>query len=305
MERTDVMIALKLNILDLLYTPKESIRIYDIGILTFILLVLTPAVVKKINKKYKNTDFYKFYIFSFFTGIVCCIMTLKLFPFEKMPSILKMIQFTFRLLEFSTFFFSFVVAVNIGIFIKNIKYKDIIFTTIILMVLSCLYLIHLPYTDNLNEEKLIPSVPITSSTKRVHAGCASFEYLPSKAFEKRSYIETRSKEAIVISGIAQIQNEEKNGSKMNFDINYVLEETEIELPYIYYLGYNVILKQGGKTQKLKTFETENGFVGIKVPILEEGRIEVEYTGTYIMKISSFISLIGVCILIIKQYKMNA
>lgn len=76
----------------------------------------------------------------------------------------------------------------------------------------------------------------------------------------------------------------------------------IELPYIYYLGYDVTLKTVNQKVKLKTFETEKGFVGVKLPILEEGTVEVKYTGTWLMNISSFVSLIGVCIFIGKVLK---
>ena len=84
---------------------------------------------------------------------------------------------------------------------------------------------------------------------------------------------------------------------MTFDVKYVLEESEIELPYIYYTGYSVTLENNGKKVKLEAYETDKGFVGIKVPVLEQGKVEVKYTGTIIMKISSFISVVGVCILI--------
>lgn len=84
---------------------------------------------------------------------------------------------------------------------------------------------------------------------------------------------------------------------MMFDIKYVLEESQIELPYIYYTGYNVTLEVNGEKKNLETFETEKGFVGIKLPILEEGKIKVEYTGTTIMNLSGFVCLIGICVFI--------
>ena len=71
----------------------------------------------------------------------------------------------------------------------------------------------------------------------------------------------------------------------------------IELPYIYYLGYDVTLKTKSGKIKLETFETENGFIGIKLPVVEEGKVEVKYTGTGLMNVTNFISVIGVCILI--------
>ena len=81
----------------------------------------------------------------------------------------------------------------------------------------------------------------------------------------------------------------------------------IELPYIYYLGYDVTLKTANEKIKLETFETNNGFIGIKLPILEEGKVGVKYTGTWLMNIANFMSVIGVCILIgmlLKNYKFK-
>lgn len=123
--------------------------------------------------------------------------------------------------------------------------------------------------------------------------------MPCKAFENRKYIEQRSDDVIVINGTANIENKQKNGTKLSCDISNVTEETEIELPYIYYLGYNVKLENKGKKKTLKTFETENGFVGVRVSNVEKETLKVKYTGTPIMYISRFISVIGVGLVICK------
>lgn len=299
MERTDVLIALKLNFLEIFTTPKENIRTYEIGLLSVILLVLSPIVIKKMRQKCKNTDFYRFYIFSLIAGLVSIIMTLKVFPFERLPSILKMLQFSFRMLEFSSFFFAFVVAVNIGVLLKKVKYKDISIITIVLMLLTCMFIPHLHYKENIDEKPLIETVPVTEKTGRVHAGCASFEYLPSKAFENRKYIEERPNKVLVLNGNATITNEQKENTNLACKVTNVTEETNIELPYIYYLGYEVTLEQNEKTTKLKTYETENGFIGVTIPIIEEGTIKVKYEGTTLMKISAIISILGLILLFIK------
>ena len=298
MERTDVLVAFKLNFSDLFITESNNIMIYEIGLISVIGLILTPFVIKKIKIKYKNTDYYRFYIFSLITGIICCVMTLNIFPFEHLPSILKMLQFSFRLLEFSSFFFAFIVAVNLNILIKNIKYKDIIIITVLLMILSTLFISHLKYKDNIDENKLIPAIPVTQNTGRVHAGCASFEYLPSKAFENRNYIETRNNEIIILKGNAKIDKQEKDNTNLNCKLSNIIEETNLELPYIYYLGYEVTLEYNGNIEKLKTYETENGFVGISVPVLENGKLSVHYEGTTLMKTSFLISILGLIFLII-------
>lgn len=303
MERTDVLIAFKLSFLELFITPKTNIMTYEIGLLSVVLLVLSPIVIKKVKQKCKNTDFYRFYIFSLILGVVSIIMTLKIFPFEKLPSILKMLQFSFRMLEFSSFFFAFVASVNIGVLLKKVKYKDIIVITIVLALLTCTFIPHLQFKDNIDENRLIETVPVTAQTGRVHAGCASFEYLPSKAFENRAYIETRTDEVIVLKGSAQITNQTKENTNLICTISNVVEETNIEFPYIYYLGYNVILEQNGEITKLETYETENGFLGTTIPILENGAIKVCYKGTILMKVFAVISLLSTIVLlgyIIKQ-----
>jgi len=293
MERTEVLVAYKLDFYRLFFTKNTDYMIYEIGIITLLGLVLTPLAIKKI----KQEKYCKLYLFMLISGIVSCIMTLKIFPFEHLPSILKMLQFTFRLLEFSSFFFSVVAAINIGVLSKKFEIKEVVILLIVIMILTISFSSHLRKLENYDEQRLIDTVPVTENTGRVHAGCASFEYLPTKAFDNRNYIETRSQDAIVTNGTAQIENEEKEGSNMTFDIKYVLEESEIELPYIYYIGYEVTLEYNGQKIKLEKYETEKGFVGIKVPILEEGKIEVEYTGAAIMKLSGFISIIGICVLI--------
>lgn len=293
MERTEVLIAYKLDFYRLFFTKSTDYMIYEIGIITLLGLILTPLAIKKI----KQEKYYKLYLFMLISGIVCSIMTLKIFPFEHLPRMLKMLQFTFRLLEFTSFFFAAVTAINIGVLSKRFEIKEVMILLLVIMILTIPFKTHLRTLENYDEQRLIDTVPVTENTGRVHAGCASFEYLPSKAFENRAYIETRNQDAIVILGNAQIENQVKEGSNMTFDVKYVLEESQIELPYIYYIGYNVTLETNGEKTKLETFETEKGFVGIKVPIVEEGKIEVEYTGTTIMNLSGFISVIGVCVFI--------
>lgn len=293
MERTEVLVAYKLDFYRLFFTKSNDYMIYDIGLVVLIGLVLTPFAVKKV----KETKYYKLYLFMLISGVICAVMTLKIFPFEYLPKTLKMIQFSFRLLEFTSFFFAFIAAINIGIVSKKFELKEVFIVLAVTMLLTCPYTSYVRTLQNFDESILWPSVPVTEQTGRVHAGCASFEYLPCKAFENRKYIEDRSNQAIILSGTAQIENEQKNGSQMSFDINYVLEETQIELPYIYYLGYNVTLTVDEKIQKLKTFETDNGFVGVQVPILENGKIDVKYTGTAIMNFSKLISIAGVCFII--------
>ena len=83
---------------------------------------------------------------------------------------------------------------------------------------------------------------------------------------------------------------------MTFDIIDASKNSVLELPYIFYPGYNVTLKQDNEITNLYTEESENGFLKVTLPEdIKKGTITIKYTGTTIEKISytiSAFSLIG-------------
>ena len=193
MERTEALIYLKVDAIDLINSGNDNMN-FEIGLISIIGLVLTILAHKKVEKNSK-----KMYWFSLITGTVCVIISLRFFPFEKLPAILKMLQFTFRLLEFSSFFFAVIAGINYSLAIKNFKLRDVL----ILGTISFLLVIPMYSKINFNkqkeEEELWKTVKVDNTTGRVHAGCASFEYLPSKAFEHLDYIKTRENRVYVLA----------------------------------------------------------------------------------------------------------
>lgn len=292
MEREEVLIFYKAKFSQLFITSSEQTMIYAIGLLSVIGLVLTPIAYKKVPEEYKKT-----YMFFLITGIVLIGMTLKIFPFEKLPQALTILQFTFRLFTFTSFFFAFVVATNFAILIKNFKTLDIV----VLLTISILLLV--PYKSKLdfnlqeNEERLINGVRVTENTGRVHAGMASMEYLPTKAFKNLKYIANRKDEVIVLDNDeAVISDYTKQASNMNCKISNINKETTIELPYIYYLGYRVY----ANGQEIKYTESDNGF--IQINIAKDSQIKVKYLGTNEMLISYAVSIISFATIIVLNHK---
>lgn len=292
MEREEVLIFYKAKFSQLFITSSEQTMIYAIGLLSVIGLVLTPIAYKKIPEEYKKT-----YMFFLITGVILIGMTLSIFPFEKLPQALTMLQFTFRLFTFTSFFFAFVVATNFAILIKNFKTLDIV----VLLTISILLLV--PYKSKLdfnlkdNEERLINGVRITENTGRVHAGMASMEYLPTKAFKNLKYIANRKDEVIVLDNDeAVISDYTKQASNMNCKISNINKETTIELPYIYYLGYRVY----ANGQEITYTESDNGF--IQINIAKDSQIKVKYLGTNEMLISYAISIISFATIIVLNHK---
>ena len=296
MERTEELIRNKVDFIDLLYTGQDEMS-FEIGLVTIIGVVLTLLTYKKIGKEYKTI-----YWFSLITGMACIILSLRIFPFEKMPAILKMIQFTFRFLEFSSFFLAWVAAINYALTIKNFRMRDVFVLTLIATLLIVPLKKNYDTEKEWTEDKLWPAVSVNENTGRVHAGCATFEYLPSKAFANLDYIKQRENTAIVISGKATIENEEKQGTNMQFAITETEETATIELPYIYYLGYKVTLQaEDGSTKELPTFESDNGFVAFEIAESEKGQVTANYTGTTLMQITYIVSgvtLLGIVIVLL-------
>lgn len=300
MQRLDVLKYYKTEFYQLFITMRDQTMIYAIGFVNVIGLVLTPIAYKKIPKEYKKT-----YIVFLIMGLLLTLATLTIFPFEKLPKILTMLQFTFRLYEFTSFLFAFVVAINYVTIIKNFNIRDILVLTFIAVTMLVPYLDKIDFNSKYDENNYITPVRVSNTTGRVHSGMASMEYLPSKAFENLNYLINREDEPIIIenSGESKIEmrNCNKTGSNMTFEIYHAGEETTIELPYIYYIGYRIYVNR----QEIKYEESEKGFIQIKLNEKNDESksndydIEVKYTGTnamisaFIVSCISFLVLVGI------------
>lgn len=296
MEREEVLKYYKIDFYQLFFTRKEQIMIYAIGLVSVIGLVLTPVAYKKISKDYK-----KLYTTFLIFGLILTFMTLTIFPFEKLPKILTMIQFTFRLFEFTSFFFAFVVAINYETIIKDFKLKDILILSAIAMLLLIPYLNKLDYDLRYSEDKLINGVRVTKNTGRVHAGMASMEYLPSKAFNNLDYLINREDSIIVLDNEnVKINEYTKNKTNIECTVSNIDKKTSIELPYIYYLGYRIYVN--GK--EISYTESEKGFIQVSIETSmcenKTAKIRVRYLGTNEMIIALMFSIIAIIILIIIQ-----
>lgn len=286
MVRENVLVKLKVSLIELIWL-KDDRMAYFLAIPLLLGIMLTINIVKK--KKIEDLQSYFFFLI---TGIICVILTMDFIPFEKFPSFMKMMQFSFRLLEFSSFFLSVIAAINIGLFFKEFTFAKMLIIVLVIMDLIIPINKNIDYQNEyISENDLIQGIRVTSSTGRVHAGCASFEYLPSKAFNNRKYIEDREDVPIAYNN-QTISNYEKNGLTMKFD----MEGTgEVELPYIYYIGYCVRVNGA----KVKTKESDNGFIKINVTE-EKSSVTVDYEGSTLMKISLIISIISLLGILVKK-----
>lgn len=301
MERGDVLVNNKLSFYQLFYTSNNDTLVFEIGLITIIGLLLTPIVIDKkvLERKQQNT-----YYFFCVSGIIACLITLKFFPFEKLPDFIKMLQFPWRMLEIAVFFFSIVTGFNFSLLIKNFGWKDVGVIIAINVILTGVSIIPKLEYKNFDISQYIPALPLTSNTGRVHGGMASLEYMPTKAFKNRSYIETRDQKVHVITGEANIKEEKKQNTTLYFKLN-TKKGTKLELPYLFYPGYTVLIKEDSNNYYPPLFETENGMIGVQIDKdIENAEVFVKFTGTRVMMISYILTAIGLILTIIYFKKIK-
>ncbi len=76
---------------------------------------------------------------------------------------------------------------------------------------------------------------------------------------------------------------------MEFMVEETKEETMLELPYIYYLGYNIEIN--GKQVEYR--ESDMGFIMIDIPQGDKAIVKVKYEGTKLSKITFIVSTISI------------
>jgi len=264
------------------------------GIPIGICFLISLCIIKKMPQKIKDI-----WIGCACLGIVALFMCTKYFPWLIMPDILYTIQFPWRLTGIAAFFLSISAGIGITYFIENCRkewIKSGMYISIIAIIIMHAILYANTYhwnssdADRLYEQKILNH----QFDKDTYL---NWDYLPIKAYNKHSL--SRNNKIDVLEGTSKISKEEKNGLEMKFTIKDGTKDDTIELPYLFYLGYEIELKTNEKSWKLEAYESKNGFIQISLPEdITEGEAVVQYKGTVIEKIGYGISFIGVIAFVI-------
>ena len=259
---------------------------FALGLQILIPIIFTPVIYKKIdiNKR-------KIYILTLVTGLLVLFATTNIFPWKYMPSIFAYIQFPYRFLFIAIFLLSIISAINIEKLFEELKFKDVFIITLLILI-YIEPLINVAQMDYFyNENKYTELDYVYENTENTDC-CAYFEYLPAKV--KIPYLANRSQDAIILSGETHIIEQEKENDRMTIKIEDTTKDTQIEIPYVYYVGYTATLNG----RKLQINESENGFVSVIVEQGMNGEIQIKYTGTIIQKITMTISIFTVIMFIV-------
>jgi len=223
-----------------------------------------------------------------FLGLTAILMTTVAFPWNIMPPVFSFIQFPWRLLLLASFFLSLTCAYIVKAVYENLKLKDLL-PLFLLILLSVSPILMLTDNDGKKNDAVYTRISILSQEAEYSPDCAFFEYLPVKAYQHLPYLTAREDKVLVTGGRARLSEEWKNGTALSFQIE-ASSAAEIELPYIYYLGWDITLQTATGSLDLEPFESPYGFLSTAVPAGVKGQVSVKFQGTWLTRLACLISL---------------
>ena len=206
------------------------------------------------------------------------------------------------MIGFFVFFISFVCGINLYYILKQITKKDVLrlVVTFIFVAVSIIYTIGVMsqfYAEN-KEKDIKYEISIIENKKISHKQI-NRDYMPLKAlYLQNDYVKDREDKTYILEGNVYILEENKENLKDELKIENAKENTLLEFPYYYYVGYQIKLESQDKIQNITAIESENGYLACIIPEdVDEGKITVEYVGTTITYASYIISTISLILFI--------
>jgi uncharacterized membrane protein len=268
---------------------------FNLGLQFLIPLVFLPWVWKQILK---NKNLFLFHLL----GLGSVLVMTKAFPWTVMPGIFAFIQFPWRFLALAVFFFSLACASLIALASEKLEAK-----TIVLVVLAVFLYISPVLTYAVNDPKISDQnfrrLDRIVEESAYSQGSAFFEYMPVKAKADIPYLAKRENKALIIKGGGEISKEVKKGTNLSFEVQTSVP-TLIELPYLYYLGWEAVLEpeQGQGKYKLKVLESAKGFAALELPAQVKGTVSVKFQGTLLTRLAYLVSLLSLPVFLLARVK---
>lgn len=276
--------------------PSEefSLITYYLNILGVILAGLAIIFNKRLIKDHKEKNFFKFLVAV--TLIILFLMS-KLCPWIILPKLMVMIQFAWRLETVLVL----VLSILAGLALREFVSKEAKIIMLIIILIFNGYTVYKAYNFDMIKEMDINNIDISFRGMGWER-----EYLPIATQENLKYFIHKKQEISVKEGEADISIPENSTPNLKALIENCTTETTIELPRIYYLGYDAeIINEDGDKVELELYMNDKGFIETKIN--SNGTLILKYTGTTANKVANIISivtLVGIGIYISIQYNKN-
>ena len=247
-------------------------------------LILLRVFIRDKNKLLRIADICTIY------GFILIIATCKIFPWGRFPfTLLNVIQFPWRLAEFTTIFWAFSGAIYVSI-LANTHLKRI--KTSIFIILASIVLIGINSYNYRNFYTFDTMSPTPSRENCYHIG--NFEYVPLNYVLNTEYFMDKiaeRKEGIVTQNI---ETETSNYSHIKSNIKFEIDTKNIQdsliVPLFYYKGYQATFNE----KEIPITQSKTG--QLQLAVEGKGLISVDFPGTLIQKYSFYITLFSFCLL---------
>lgn len=263
-------------------------EIGGLGISITIVLLFRLLLKRKSSKLTKIGDFY------LIIGIICFFIISPLYPWNTFPfNIIGFVQFSFRFYTPATFVLCIAAAIYLHEVFKNdeLRYKrglSFISLIIALLIINSGRI----FSNEFKATKVIE--PVYEN----HYHLMGADYMPSIMPSAYDFIKNRSNDSIRITyGENKIQNFKRENRILSFELTKK-NETKLEVPLTYYKGYEAKLN----AKKIDLEQSKYGLVEVKTN--DNGLVEIFYEGTFIQKISPYISLISFFALILYIFRKS-
>lgn len=220
-------------------------------------------------------------------GLVYFILTFNIFNWNTYPlKAINFIQFSWRLFQFCTFFFSIAGGYYLAIIATKSRKKVLIGMTLVVLISLQLF----TQSNSYKSIKSYSRFPTTSMAVvdihgyfRGYREYFSVNYNDDYTTKKGNSIDTESE--------AKLSNIIRKDGYISLDIE-TINNNIVEFPLTFYKGYNATLNN----ENIKVEESKYGLA--EVPIDRSGKLVIQFTGTTIQRYSIYITLISCLLLII-------
>lgn len=260
-----------------------SIKQYQ-NLLAVALAVLMIVKRKSIIKDDAEKKFYKMlWIF-----VVLALFMMTACPWEIMPKFMLMLQFAWRIETMLIF----ALSILAGLALRNLNTRKAKAICLGIIVIFNMFTISYSYMPEMFIDYDINNVDMS------YYGMGwEKEYLPVRTTKNLDYFYNRGNEVIIRRGNAEIEKINDNTPDLDFKVTNNNESIVVELPRIYYIGYNIsFTDENNETKELQFYMNENGFIDTRV--IGNGIVKVTYTGSAIEKVANKISLATIIVIAI-------
>ena len=249
----------------------------------FIVIIFFVIALFKIFNKKTDKNLKKFLLGLVIFGVLAIILCANKSIWLHIPSLLLSIQFPWRLAGFAGFAITFVATYALDSYLNIFKTKFISLAMLIIIVFLGYFVV-----SNNDNTKFVTYIEEPNISK----GGAVREHFPLKVYENEEDFWNKDYKISVIDGKGKVKIIEDNTPYMKFKVTDIDKKVTLELPRLYYLGYEITDNKGN----VYDYDCHNpGYISVK--LTKNGVYELNYVGTtayhiaFIVKMLTIISVI--------------